>query len=437
MDLNKFFDDSVPFVGEKLKMLENIVSELYKGNPDNMNQARVTLEKLETETNFWLRTDKILESSKHRETLFFSLSALQKGVETKWKLLNGKQKLSIKSYVETYMNKLIETRFKENRIYLSKINSILAVIIKNELFGSWPTALSDLAQSCYTSQALCENNLMILKELSTEIFDFWKNSISSADIIKLKNKFASEFKSVFDVCIFIGRSYIEDPSKIKNSLMLTCLETINSFLGWMPIYYIFLTDLIENFLLKLLVQKNFTLHTLKSFEIIFGFQFEKERSNLSEEDFKTCLEKLVRGYCLFIENLSSIYNCNTNFEVERQVISNNDSIKTLNQFQMFTQNLSLVFLNFFQKNISLIEKFSFNHRNSPFILDSIKMGMSYMSNLSMIEDKTVFKTCVDFWLFLTTYYRNIKKGSSHSKNKPNQVLQLNNQDQAKLKSFQQ
>ena len=85
--------------------------------------------------------------------------------------------MSIKDFTAGYIFKLVEANDKMKKTLLSKANSILVEIIKKEWNGTWKSAIKDIVQSSYQSQDICENNLLILKELSQDIFDFSKNSI--------------------------------------------------------------------------------------------------------------------------------------------------------------------------------------------------------------------------------------------------------------------
>lgn len=423
MDIEILFNDSIPFENQKLQLLEQIVKNMYSGNPQKMMESQTILEKLENNRYFWLRVDKILENSKNRETIFFSLQSLQKGVKTKWDLLSDEEKKGIRLYIENFMSNLLneENMDSTKKTYLYKINSILVEVIKKELTRSWKTALSDLAKSALKSQKFCENVLLILKELSIEIFDFWKNSTTSQEIQNLKQTFSSEFKSVFDLCMFVLNSYLSDPVKMNTSLIATCLETIQAFLSWMPIYYVFMTDLCDLIILNFISKKRFTLVALKCLEEIWGLDILKEKDSLENQQFEQIQTKILSGFENFLNEISKIYTVHQKLEIERQTILKNDQLKDVTQFKMFCQNLSLVILNFFQTHLMWIEEISCSSRNSILILEKIKVAIQYIGNLTEVQDKGIFKSCVEFWIFFTNYYKKVHL----SKPNPTQVLNLN------------
>lgn len=80
------------------------------------------------------------------------------------------------------MANLLEQNDGESSFLLRPTNSIIVEIIKKELRGSWPSALSDLAGACYNSQKICQNILNIFQILSDEIFQPWKTIMTSEEI---------------------------------------------------------------------------------------------------------------------------------------------------------------------------------------------------------------------------------------------------------------
>ena len=97
---------------------------------------------------------------------------------------------------------------------------ILVQILKQEWPKNWPTFISgefyslSLYKSCYnlfldicgaskTSESLCKNNMIILKLLSEEVFEFSTDQMTKAKIQHLKKSMSSEFSNVFELCMFV------------------------------------------------------------------------------------------------------------------------------------------------------------------------------------------------------------------------------------------
>lgn len=55
----------------------------------------------------------------------------------------------------------------------------------------------------------------------------------------------TDFTMIFQLCKLI----LQNLNQAKPSLIRACLETLNAFLSWIPIYYIIYTDLIDKLVL--------------------------------------------------------------------------------------------------------------------------------------------------------------------------------------------
>lgn len=100
-------------------------------------------------------------------------------VQSRWKILPEEQKMGIRSYIITLVLRLSEDEAlsQQNQHLLTKLNSTLVSIVKQEWTTSWQQFIPDICNSAKDSQPKCENTLNILKLLSEEVFDFSKNTI--------------------------------------------------------------------------------------------------------------------------------------------------------------------------------------------------------------------------------------------------------------------
>jgi exportin-1 len=80
--------------------------------------------------------------------------------------------------------------------------------------------------------------MLILKLLSEEIFDFSAEQMTQEKTKTLKNQMCGEFAEIFKLCYEI----LEKAN--KPSLIKATLETLLRFLNWIPLGYIFETNLI-------------------------------------------------------------------------------------------------------------------------------------------------------------------------------------------------
>jgi exportin-1 len=94
------------------------------------------------------------------------------------------------------------------------------------------------------NEALCENNMYILRLMSEEVFDFASGQMTSAKQKELKTSFNKEFSLIYQLCEFIL-----DNSQ-KPTLLLVTLQTLLRFLNWIPLGYVFETKIIETLTFK-------------------------------------------------------------------------------------------------------------------------------------------------------------------------------------------
>lgn len=127
---------------------------------------------------------------------------------------------------------LLDSQFQNTRTYPLKI-------LKQEWPHNWPNFIPELVESSKTNLSLCENNMVILKLLSEEIFDFSAEQMTQAKTKNLKNQMCGEFSEIFKLCSEI----LEEAQ--KPSLIKATLETLLRFLNWIPLGYIFETTIID------------------------------------------------------------------------------------------------------------------------------------------------------------------------------------------------
>jgi hypothetical protein len=66
--------------------------------------------------------------------------------------------------------------------------------------------------------------------------------MTQLQIMELKNQMNADFTTIFSLCKLI----LQNINQVKQSLIRACLETLNAFLSWIPMYYIIYSDLIES-----------------------------------------------------------------------------------------------------------------------------------------------------------------------------------------------
>lgn len=180
------------------------------------------------------------------------LQILESVIKFRWGALPEEQRQGIKNYISNLIIKLSsdDQTFRRQKVFLNKLNVILVQVLKQDWPHKWPTFVQDIVGASKTSETLCENSMQILKLLSEEVFDFSRGEMTQAKIKDLKNSLNSEFKLIHELCLFVLNA------SQKPDLIRATLGTLYAFLSWVPLGYVFESNLVE-ILLKLFPQPAF------------------------------------------------------------------------------------------------------------------------------------------------------------------------------------
>ena len=180
------------------------------------------------------------------------LQILESVIKFRWGALPEEQRQGIKNYISNLIIKLSsdEQTFRRQKVFLNKLNVILVQVLKQDWPHKWPTFIADIVGASKTSETLCENSMQILKLLSEEVFDFSRGEMTQAKIKDLKNSLNSEFKQIHELCLFVLNA------SQKPDLIRATLGTLYAYLSWVPLGYVFESNLVE-ILLKLFPQPAF------------------------------------------------------------------------------------------------------------------------------------------------------------------------------------
>lgn len=185
-------------------------------------------------------------------SLCLELQILESVIKFRWGALPEEQRQGIKNYISNLIIKLSsdDVTFRRQKVFLNKLNVILVQVLKQDWPHKWPTFVQDIVGASKTSETLCENSMHILKLLSEEVFDFSRGEMTQAKIKDLKNSLNSEFKLIHELCLFVLNA------SQKPDLIRATLGTLYAFLSWVPLGYVFESNLVE-ILLKLFPQPAF------------------------------------------------------------------------------------------------------------------------------------------------------------------------------------
>lgn len=208
--------------------------------------------------------------------------------------------------------------------------------------------------------------MTILRLLSEEVFDYSADQMTSGKTKSLKGTMCHEFAAIFKLCSEVLTTANHPP------LIKATLETLLRFLNWIPLGYIFETPIIETLRNRFLEVPEFRNITLKCLTEIGGLQIG---SSFAYN------EKLVQMFTETLTTVSKVLPLTTDL---KKIYPNSNS-----RDQEFIQNLALFLTSFFSTHLSIIE----NLPNSDFLTH----GHFYLLRISQIEDREIFKICLEYW----------------------------------------
>ncbi|KAI8924681.1 CRM1 C terminal-domain-containing protein [Entophlyctis helioformis] len=352
-------------------LFDRVVTTFYKGVGPEQLLAKQVLEQFQEHPDAWKRVDGILERSALTEAKFIALQILEKLIKTMWKALPLVQRQGIKNFIVAIIIKTSsdETVLEKNRTLLGKLNIVLVQILKQDWPHNWPTFIPEIVASSKSNVALCENNMVILKLLSEEIFDYSAEQLTQQKAKNLKNQLCGEFSEIFQLC----HEVLE--KAVKPSLIKATLHTLLRFLNWIPLGYIFETNLIDILRNRFLEVAEFRNITLKCMTEIGALQVGPEY----DDKFVILFQMVMSGITNIMPvdlNLADIYENSTDDD------------------QNFIQNLAMHFSTFFSAHLTVVEK---SVAAVPANRDLIILAHRYLLKVSQVKDREVFKTCLEYW----------------------------------------
>ena len=294
------------------------------------------------------------------------LSILGKLVQTRWKILPKEQAEGIRNYICGVIIKLSseDTTLHREKVFINKLNLTLVQILKLDWPHNWPSVIPEIVSSSKTNLALCENNMVILKLLSEEIFDYSAEKMTQAKAKNLKNQMCGEFSEIFQLCIEILEK-AQKPLLIK-----TTLETMLRFLNWIQLGYIFETNVIQNIRDRFLEVPEFRNITLKCLTEIGGLDVKSVYN-----------DKFLYIFNIVMASISNMVPISTNIKEAYERSGSGE--------QDFIQNLAIFLTTFLGSHVDLIEAQSDK--------EVLVTAHFYLVKISQVDERKIFKICLEYW----------------------------------------
>ncbi|OCT48120.1 Exportin-1 [Cladophialophora carrionii] len=348
--------------------LDATVKAFQEGHGEIQKQAQQKLNEFKSNPDAWLMVDRILQEATYVPTKYLGLQVLDDVVNTRWKVLPRDQCLGIRNFVVNQILQASETdeSLKANKLFLNKLDLTLVTILKQEWPHNWPSFINEIISACHTGLSVCENNMTILRLLSEEVFDFSQDQMTSTKAKNLKTTMCAEFSSIFQLC----NEVLTTATSI--SLVKATLETLLRFLNWIPLGFIFETKLIDTLVGRFLEVDEFRNIALKCLTEIGGLQLGQQ---FQYDD------KLVQMFTETLTVVARTLPLDTDFR--------DAYAKAKSREQEYILNLAIFLTNYFSAHLQTIERLP----NPDYLLH----GHFYLIKISLIDDREIFKICLEYW----------------------------------------
>ncbi|BGP43997.1 Karyopherin transporter [Rhodotorula kratochvilovae] len=347
-------------------LLDQVAQAMLVGVGPQQQQASTVLAQFQEHPEAWQRVPAILETSANAQTKYIALQIMDRLIKTRWKVLPEDQRSGIRNFVVQVIVKTSsdDQTLRREKSFVNKLNLILVQILKQEWPHNWPTFIPEIVTSSQANLSICENNMVILKLLSEEIFEFSAEQMTTAKTKALKAQICQEFAEVFSLCVEV----LEKADKA--SLIKVTLEAMLRFLNWIPLGYIFETPVIDHLITRFLEVPEFRNVTLKCLSEIGGLQIGPEYNN-----------KFIILFNMVMTSVNKMIPPHTDIAGAYEASSDAD--------QELVLNLALFLTNFLSAHVTILE--TATHR------DVLLNAHLYLIKISQVEEREVFKICLEYW----------------------------------------
>ncbi|KAJ3044255.1 Karyopherin transporter [Rhizophlyctis rosea] len=354
-------------------LFDRVVQTFYSGRGAEQINAGKTLQQFQEQPDAWRRVNPIMQQSSISESKILALGILDQLIKSMWKVLPPEERDGIKNYIVQVIIDLSSTdqALITNRRLLAKLNLTLVQILKQEWPHNWPSFIPEIVSSSKQNLALCENNMIILKLLSEEIFDFSAEQMTQAKTKNLKNQMCNEFSEIFQLCFEILQT------AQKPSLVAATLETLLRFLNWIPLGYIFQTNLIELLVTRFLKETLTRNTTLKCLTEIGGLQVGPDYN-----------EKFAYLFTTAMPVLAGLIPPQTNIMQAYHDASDDD--------QQLIQNVGMFLTSFLGAHLRVVEDLVASQPTVT-VKEMLFGAHQYILQISRVQDRELFKVCLEYW----------------------------------------
>ncbi|KAJ3967974.1 Crm1-F1 [Lentinula raphanica] len=355
-----------------ISLLDRVVLTFFTGSGPEQQAAQLALTQFQEHPDAWTRVPEILQKSTYSQTKYIGLQILEKLISTRWKSLPDNQRQGVRNFLVSVTIQVAsdEITARKEKVYLNKLNLVMVQVLKQEWPHNWPTFISELVESSTSSLALCENNIVLLRLLSEEIFDFSADQLTQAKAAELKLQLSNELSMVFRLCLEVLKS---DAGKV--SLLRATLETLGRFLSWIPLGFIFETELLQLFVDRFLEPAEYRNLTLKC---------AAEIASLPRSDVSMYDGKLKQFFMNIMTTINKLIPPSTDIASAYANASDTG--------QEMVLAIALFLANYFERHLVIMERDEDR--------EALMNAHFYLIKISQVDEREVFKICLEYWLVL-------------------------------------
>ncbi|EJU05532.1 crm1 protein [Dacryopinax primogenitus] len=349
-----------------VNLFDRVIYALFNGSGAEQAEAQRVLTLFQEHPSAWQRVPYILSTTTNQHAQYLCCNILDKLIQTRWKALSVEHRQDIRSFITTVIIATSESeeKLRRERLYLHKLNLLLVQILKQDWPKDWPDFLPMIVQSSRQNLNMCENNMQILRLLSEEIFDYSAEQMTQQKTRNLKQQMCGEFGQIFELCQEVLQR------STKGSLVRATLETLLRFLNWIPLGYIFETQLIDSLITRFLEVPEFRNITLKCLSEIAGLHITAEYNR--------------HFVHLFTQTMSSM---------NRMIPPTTDIAAAYSTSTDAGQDLVFNFTQFLTGYLTAHGRLLENPENAAVLTNA----HGYLIKLSQVDEREVFKMCLEYW----------------------------------------
>ncbi|EAN80378.1 exportin 1 [Trypanosoma brucei brucei TREU927] len=359
-----------------VQRFDQVVQYLSTGSPQEIVRAQEVLTAFKERPDSFLRVGDLLTKSVNLTTRFFALQVLEDAILHRWNTFTAEQCQEIRNFV---VNMIVGecvsfNQIRSRRALLMKMNSALVSIAKREWPVRWPTFIKDVCSSAGPDEPLVENNLNILRMVGEEIFEFSEKTLTTRWLKRKKEALQSDFQAILQLCLSIL-------STSDEALLKTNLECLEKYLSWVEPASVFNEELLK-YLAGLIARKSAVSRCAVRC-LTVACSVETDHGSVGDAQAQV----MVRVFRTILDNIMNLLPTNHS-SVEARIVQFSNMEGSVDAGFVGDLNLLLVaFLKHYTRNIMYDDLLLIS-------ANQLIVGMSH------INDKELFKSCVDYWWWL-------------------------------------